>query len=71
MNNTERIDLPNRKAGLLVKLAMRNGGIGQDKREKHFPELTTAELDDLEALVRQVLDEHPLPVGLGDAAALG
>ena len=68
---TERIDLPNRKAGLLVKLAMRNGRIGQDKREKLFPELTAAELDELETLVRQVLEEHPLPVGLGDAARLG
>jgi hypothetical protein len=49
---TERIDIPNRKAGQLVKLVMQNGLIGKDKREKLFPELTAAELDELEALVK-------------------
>lgn len=70
---TERIDLPNRKAGLLVKLAMQNGRIGQDKREKHFPELTTAELDELETLVREAVDAQPPPApsGLGDGATVG
>jgi hypothetical protein len=50
----DRIDMPNRKAAQLVKLVMQNGRIGSDKRTRLFPELTTAEIDELETIVRAV-----------------
>jgi hypothetical protein len=48
----DRIDMPNRKAAQLVKLVMQNGRIGADKRARLFPELTEAEIDALETIVR-------------------
>jgi Fic/DOC family len=48
----DRIDMPNRKAAQLVKLVMQNGRIGSDKRARLFPELTVAEIDELETTVR-------------------
>lgn len=48
----DRIDMPNRKAAQIVRLVMQNGRIGKDKRTKLFPELTEAEIDDLERIVR-------------------
>lgn len=48
----DRIDMPNRKAALLVRLVMENGRIGREKRTKLFPELTEAEIDDLERIVQ-------------------
>jgi len=46
-----RIDMPNRKAAKLVTLVMEHGRIGQGKRDRLFPELTGAEIDDLERIV--------------------
>jgi hypothetical protein len=64
----DRIDMPNRKAAQFVKLVMQNGQIGADKRARLFPELTAAEIDALEAIVREaspakndVSPEDPLP----------
>jgi hypothetical protein len=48
----DRIDMPNRKAAQLVKLVMQNGRIGADKRARLFSELTVAEIDELETIVR-------------------
>ena len=48
----DRIDMPNRKAAQFVKLVMQNGRIGADKRARLFPELTVAEIDELETIVR-------------------
>lgn len=47
----DRIDMPNRKAGQLVKLVLQNGRIGKDKRANLTPELTDAEIDDLEQII--------------------
>ncbi|QQP90138.1 hypothetical protein IGS68_02380 [Skermanella sp. TT6] len=48
----DRIDMPNRKAALLVRLILENGRIGKEKRTRLFPELTEAEIDDLERIVQ-------------------
>lgn len=47
----DRIDMPNRKAGQLVKLVLQNGRIGKDKRASLYSELTDAEIDDLERII--------------------
>jgi hypothetical protein len=49
----DRIDMPNRKAAQFVKLVMQNGRVGADKRARLFPELTVAEIDALETIVRE------------------
>lgn len=48
----DRIDMPNRKAAQLVRLVMQNNRIGKEKRLKLFSELSDAEIDDLERIVR-------------------
>lgn len=48
----DRIDMPHRKAALLVRLILENGRIGKEKRARLFPELTEAEIDDLERIVQ-------------------
>jgi hypothetical protein len=64
----DRIDMPNRKAAQFVKLVMQNGRVGADKRAKLFPELSAAEIDALETIVREagtiqtsISPEDPLP----------
>ncbi len=48
----ERVDMPDRKAGLFVRLCLQNNGrLGQNKRADHFPELTDQEVADLETIV--------------------
>lgn len=47
----DRIDMPNRKAALVVRLVMQNNRIGKEKRITLFPELSDAEIDDLERIV--------------------
>lgn len=47
----DRIDMPNRKAAQLVRLVMQNNRIGKEKRRTLFPELSDAEIDDLERIV--------------------
>ena len=47
----DRIDMPNRKAAQLVRLVMQNNRIGKEKRLALFPELSDAEIDDLERIV--------------------
>lgn len=53
----DRIDMPNRKAAQLVRLVMQNGRISPDKRHRLFPELTDAEIDELERIV--IAAHHP------------
>jgi hypothetical protein len=65
----DRIDMPNRKAAHLVKLVMQNGRIGTDKRTKLFPELTAAEIDELETIVRAANDLQPAGLTQDDVSA--
>ena len=48
----DRIDMPNRKAAQLVRLVMQNNRIGKEKRLKLFSELSDAEIDYLERILR-------------------
>jgi hypothetical protein len=66
----DRIDMPNRKAAQLVKLVMQNGRIGLDKRARLFPELTAAEIDELETIVRAA-SNPPTAEGDGAISSLG
>lgn len=47
----DHIDMPNRKAGQLVRLVMQNNRIGKEKRLKLFSEMSDAEIDDLARIV--------------------
>lgn len=44
--------MPDRKAQLFVNLIISNGRIGADKRQRHFAELTDAEVERFEEIVR-------------------
>jgi hypothetical protein len=63
----DRIDMPNRKAALLVRLVMQNGRVGKEKRTTQFPELTEAEIDDLERIVRAAQGAQGGIAGGGEA----
>lgn len=59
--------MPDRKAQLFVNLVISNGRIGADKRQRHFAELTDAEIAHLEEVVRAAKEaatpppDAPLP----------
>jgi Fic family protein len=52
------IDMPDRRASLLVRLSMQNGGrLSKAKRER-FTELTDAEIAAIEGVIRQIIAEE-------------
>lgn len=54
----EIVDMPDRRASLLVRFIMQNRGtLSKNKREKEFPELTDEEIEQLENAVRETSDE--------------
>ena len=57
------IDMPNRRAALLVKLCLQNAGRLSPKRRKEFSELTEDEMQQIEAMLRPLVrsDADDLP----------
>lgn len=54
----EHIDMPDRRASLLVSLVMQNHGVLSKRKRAEFPELTDDEVAVLQAAIQEVLGEH-------------
>ncbi|MGE0278290.1 MAG: Fic family protein [Nitrospiraceae bacterium] len=54
----DRVDMPDRKASLFVRLCMQNGGHLSAAKRAQFAELTDSELAQLEAAVQQAIAEE-------------
>ncbi len=63
----ERVDMPDRRVSLFVRFCLQNEGRLSKNKRKDFPELSDAELDELEALVAQARALRALPVDDADA----
>lgn len=51
----EIVDMPNRRASLLVRMILQNRGeLSKNKREKEFPELTSAEITQIENAIKEI-----------------
>lgn len=54
----ELVDMPDRRASLLVRFIMQNrGSLSKNKREKDFAELTDKEVENIENAIREITDE--------------
>jgi hypothetical protein len=53
----EVVDMPNRRASLLVRMILQNGGTLSKTKRPKFPELTDSEIDAIEAAVRSCAGE--------------
>ena len=66
------VDMPDRKASLLVRLCMQNKGyLSQTKREKHFPELLSEEIAKIDKAVQAAMseeDEHDYERAFAEAS---
>lgn len=62
----ERVDMPDRRVSLFVRFCLQNEGRLSKNKRKDFPELSDAELDELEALVAQARALRALPVDDAD-----
>lgn len=52
------VDMPDRRAGLFVRLVMQNGGILSNGKRGQFPELSDQEIAALQVAVREVMAER-------------
>jgi len=64
----EIVDMPDRRASLLVRLCMQNGGKLSKTKRSEFKELTDAEVAAIETAIQDVMVERAIP-GLPIAAA--
>jgi hypothetical protein len=54
----EIVDMPDRRASLLVKLCRQNGGVLSKAKRGEFPELTEAEIAAIETAIRAIIAEN-------------
>jgi Fic family protein len=52
---TDVVDMPNRRAGLLVRIFLQNGGRLSSQKRKQFRELTEAEIEQMEAAIQEII----------------
>ena len=63
----EIVDMPDRRASLLVRLILQNDGtLAQNKRE-HFSEINDDELTSIEAAVRELMGSVSAQRGEGES----
>jgi len=64
---TEIVDMPNRRAGLLIRMFLQNGGRLSNNKRKQFAELTDGEIERMEAAIQEILGTSSgLLSGFGD-----
>jgi Fic/DOC family protein len=49
------VDMPNRRAGLLVRMFLQNGGRLSNNKRRQFPELTDGEVERMEAAIQEII----------------
>jgi hypothetical protein len=52
------VDMPDRRASLLVRLCLQNGGNLSKKKRQDFNELTDGEVESMQEAIREVIAAH-------------
>ena len=65
------VDMPDRRASLLVRLCLQNGGRLSRRKQDDFSELSDAEIERMEAAVQRAMREAPAGLPSPGAVADG